>query len=171
MANDDAINATIDQLRAAHGDQAHAFLVLYSRFEFALKNAGFLERKKEGVNAKADWRHFASHLPPDFFPAARQIAPDYVSDPPRKEVVGPDGAPVFEADGVTACCADSLLILVGRVRNNLFHGGKNPRAAKPAERDRDRALIAQATEVLKLALSMHAGVKEKFCEPMGKPQL
>ena len=101
----------------------------FARFEYALKAAGFCERRRDD-RASADWTTFAQSVSdllnnppaPDLQEAIKYI----VDEPPKKQIIRDgtlgwrDGLPPTQPGNQ----ADLVLVLVRRVRNNLFHGGK-----------------------------------------------
>jgi len=137
------------------------FFAAYSRFEFALKAAGYL---KNGADAEPNLMSFgdAVEVP---FRAARgcdpvlQIAVSFLcEDPPKKQKRDLSWAPV-EAQGPVDG-AKNVFDVVRRVRNNLFHGGKAQRQA--ADGERDNRLVMNSLVVLDRALRMDNRVLDAF---------
>ena len=124
------------------------FFGAFSRFEYALKAAGYVDvRKKDGA-VTASWHRFAKKHAGAFdqraTPALAEAVTYLLGSPPKKQVFE-DGHLSFvdaEADGNDL---HKLLIYVGRVRNNLFHGGK---FGPKEEEGRDEKLVRFALEVL-----------------------
>jgi hypothetical protein len=144
------------------------FFVAFSRFEDALKNAGFVKTSWNGT-AEANWDCFASKYKDAFDPHSDNsllAAWKYFKDnPPRKQI--PKGKALGWEDSSAPGNEPSLswlLIMVRRVRNNLFHGGKFPfaRIKDPA---RDPDLLKHSLTVLEACLELNPKVKEKFMEP------
>lgn len=121
--------------------RAGAFLKLFSRMEFALKEAGFYKGAPalDVQAADADWVTFAPELA-DIVrnrTGALKVSIDhFFVDPPRKQrIVGgktayPDKVPS------TTPNAPELVKHLKWARNNLFHGGKFYGEWTPLERDR-----------------------------------
>lgn len=106
-------------------DLAFEFFKVFSRFEYALKAAGF--HKGEGP-AEANWDNFATAIDPHL----SQVAPGVVKDaiefllaqPPKKQFIGTTGLEWRSVPANQGSPAKDLFTYVRRVRNNLFHGGK-----------------------------------------------
>lgn len=140
------------------------FFAAFSRFEYALKAAGFGKEKSDA--AEPDWDRFAKTIAPAF---RERVAADddlkvaveqFVTDPPKKQrgdLAWTSVEHQGEASGLV-----NLLLLVRRVRNNLFHGGKAQRQGKDG--DRDSQLVRNALVVLDRALACHDRVRERFVE-------
>lgn len=141
-----------------------ALFLIFSRFEYALKEAGFLKNDK----AKPDWGSFSDKIN-DYLPSRKneydefRNAIDYLNRcPPRIQIVK-------ERNGIKLLdwkCykpqgneARVLTEYIRRIRNNLFHGGKNPFAPT-----RDSKLIKSATTILKhfLELDTASDVKRHY---------
>jgi hypothetical protein len=113
------------------------FFLTFSRFEFALKAAGFFKRPnperqdaRRPTDAKPDWDKFAVSLRSSFQPHATDAlreAFEYIQNsPPQKQVIVNNSVdwktpvmPEHESE------VEFLLRMVRSVRNNLFHGGKH----------------------------------------------
>jgi len=149
------------------------FFLTFSRFEYALKAAGFFRRSRRGrydsrrtPDAEPDWNSFAVSLQPRFQTNANQrlrIACEYLLDsPPWKQVIvngtvawEPPGRPRGESN------IEFLLRMVRCVRNNLFHGGKHNIAVHET-RERTERLLDGSLIILKECLSLAPRVKSKF---------
>ena len=122
-----------------------------------------------GDDAKADWTAFAqahptvlsSNCDPRFVNAVKFIR----ESPPKKQKVKV-GRLVWESDSFTqAFDAGRLLILVCRIRNNLFHGGKFPE--EPEEDvSRDRALLEAGLCVMQAFVDADHDVRTIFLEDL-----
>ncbi len=104
------------------------FFAFFSRFEYALKRAGFL---KNGDKAEPCWDRFANSVRNRLFTKADsefQAGREYLMrKPPDTQVVVNGGLgwrSTPKGDGESD--EQYLLRLVRIVRNNLFHGGKYP---------------------------------------------
>ena len=140
------------------------FLGVFARFEFALKAGGFAERDATGVSPK--WDGFARTIDGKFNPANSvelNEAVDYLLNrPPRKEVLinnqidWRDAAP-----DANLTRAERVLLMVRRVRNNLFHGGKFL-APEGEGDDRDKLLVQHSLAVLKACIPINAQVRAAY---------
>lgn len=137
------------------------FLMLFSRFEYALKTLGYV--RQSGEHVLIEWRRFAREtnldLPLDD-PLLVRTRPFVVMPPARQVVLNghlewlPEDAPASEE-------IDSawLLEMTYRVRNNLFHGGKYP--FDPA---RDVSLIGAGEAVLEIFTSVRNDLAQAFSQ-------
>src|ERR1700752_2467859 len=101
------------------------FFVTFARFEYALKRAGYLEKKPF---ASPDWRRFAEDLrgiPEENQKAILASATYLQAEPPKQQVVV-DGALRWDERKPSDSQTQSVIESVKTVRNNLFHGGKFP---------------------------------------------
>lgn len=124
------------------------FFVTFSRFEYALKRAGYLKKKS---NASADWVRFAEDvqaLPDDNKAVILDSAPYLQGRPPKKQIAV-NGALQWQIRPMGASPIQSLIESVKTVRNNLFHGGKFPEEliSEPA---RDEQLLRDCIRVLQV---------------------
>lgn len=127
-----------------------------TRFEFALKEAGFVAGS-DGGNATPDWTGFGDW-------AAERGAFDQlisntairilIDEPPRKQVRR--GSSFEWSDPLEVRNLYELSTAIRQVRNNLFHGGKA--GADP----RDDALCEAATAALLFLADFHPGVRAAF---------
>lgn len=129
------------------------FFVSFSRFEYALKAAGF--RKDPPDDADVSWDKFENWLdtlqPAELTPVLR--AGQYLLENPPKKLVVRGGVPDWEVPGRDGQ-SDMRFLLQGlsRARNNLFHGGKWLTAPEP--RDRNKRVISICAKVLTALLDM-----------------
>lgn len=145
-----------DELEAVVGalpkrDIVNHFLSLFSRFEYALKENGFSRGGEDGVSAH--WGDFANALenlrdaPPE---ALRRAIEYFDAQPPQLQILR-NGVLDWRDTQLVNKNNDELLILVRRVRNNLFHGGK-----MPFDPMRDSKLLKAAEMILIGALRLPA---------------
>lgn len=145
-----------------HEKLINEFFLLFSKFEYSLKMAGF--HSGEG-NAKVDWRGFAMSIENDFdkdSDNSLEKGTAYIlNNPPNKQVVNNGILQWSVTPPDSNSEADLLLQYVCRVRNNLFHGGKykgnvleNP--------DRSEQLITGCKNILIYCLGLSPNVKKAF---------
>ena len=130
---------------------------VFSRFEFALKDCGFVKCVRHGV--AADWDKFVSEkLDKCFYYEIKsgECASTLLNNPPQKQIMKNNQLQWNGCSKPTN--AKELISAVRRVRNNLFHGGKG----KSNDKDRDECLIAEAKCVLIKALERSQDLKQKF---------
>ena len=146
-------------------DVTMRFFVVFSCFEFALKRAGYASRRRR-KDVVADWDGFGRRFSDRFFSAVTDEVLNAVryltENPPRKEVLNDWD----ELDWEDAPCADptsllDILIIVRRVRNNLFHGGKFPSGPVPFP-GRDRDLVCSCILVLEACIPLDSAVADRF---------
>jgi hypothetical protein len=134
------------------------FLFRFSRFEFALKKAGYLKSSDAGKKAEPNWDMFVKRNRARYEASAAARA--LVEARPRQQVVMPKAqlgwqdlqfaATEFELQKVT--------LLLRLVRNNLFHGGQ-PADAAWDDADRTATLLDTARLVLD-DLAKFGGLKD-----------
>lgn len=101
--------------------------VAYARFEFALKEAGFLNGK-DGERAVPNWTQFIAEEP--IADLVRELSDDIdvatlIAEPPSQQIIR--GGTLGWAKQLPTPISSSrdLLIAVKVIRDNLFHGGKS----------------------------------------------
>jgi hypothetical protein len=140
---------------------ATSFFVIFSRFEYTLKRAGYLR----GNKAEPNWNRLAGELGQDFLTRVRVSgeATTLLEEPPKKQVVR-DGLLAWKTMPPIEN-ANDLFLAVSRVRNNLFHGGKYGSGPVPAI-SRDERLLREATRVLEMALNARPELHAIFNDPV-----
>jgi hypothetical protein len=139
---------------------AERFFKTFSRFEFSLKESGYLP---EQGKAFADWHAFARDLGSAFFANVRdsESASALLLSPPKTQVAV-HGSLEFRSTA-RPNNTQELLEAVSRVRNNLFHGGKSGEPdADSSDPRRNEKLIAEAQLVLELALQHSDAIRYAF---------
>lgn len=141
------------------------FLILYSRAEYALKVAGFLQDNSRDKLLKANWASFIGKLPnrpPTSQDQILEKAVTYLTRrPPKSQWLNAHGRlewrerPKRSNETLTAF----LLRAVSEIRNNLFHGGKDLRGELC---ERDAKLLDSAIVVLRWALTVLSKVRDSF---------
>jgi len=150
--NGELVDRMVEALRVP-SDVLLAFFVSFSRFEYALRAAGF--RQDPPKEAEVSWDRFENWLdtlqPADVAPVLQ--AGKYLLDHPPKRLVVRDGVPDWEVPG-RAGQTDMRFLMeaLRRARNNLFHGGKWLTA--PELPDRNERVISTAGNVLYALIGM-----------------
>lgn len=136
-------------------DLACEFFAVFSRFEFALKESGFV--KGEG-RASPDWQRFARECTLE----VAQDSPLAVSMgyllayPPQIQTPNLKWKDVaLQGKTDVAKALESLQ----RVRNNLFHGGKHPPNSLPG---RDTELVSASLAVLYAVLEQNDQLRSDY---------
>jgi hypothetical protein len=139
----------------------YEFFIEFARNEFCLKMTGFTQG--EGT-AKADWNLYATEVE-DIITAPGNTelagAIDYIlTHPPKKQFIK-DGVLIWDESPVhSRSKAQQIFLLIRRIRNNLFYGGKfNGRWFEP---ERSELLMQHALQILKACAMSHAGVREAY---------
>jgi hypothetical protein len=106
-------------------EAAFEFFYRFSRFEFTLKENGFLRSKKPGANAEPSWDDFIDAHEAQFnhTPASK----DLLKLNPRRQKISANGTLEWQDVGLEDCKNElcKVVRLIKTVRNNLFHGGKH----------------------------------------------
>jgi len=132
---------------------------MFSRFEYALKQAGYLQVNEE---AKPDWDRYARDHPAllaSISSSEFTEAVDLLRDTPPKKQIIRDGHLHWDQDRfVSGFDLARLLCLVRRVRNNLFHGGK----VLELDGDRNTKLIDASIAVIQAILASDDSLRQNF---------
>lgn len=167
----DAIVMNTDNLRINRALLLEFFL-MFSRFEFALKNSGFVQsRRSRGRNetapaAEPNWEGFADSIRNQFtrvHTTNLDQACEYILlNPPMRQVVI-NGVVAWNSAGPNPSLSETerLLVLVRRIRNNLFHGAKFSNEAFE-DTNRQERLLKGSLLILKECLRVSSRVKNIF---------
>ena len=143
------------------------FFLTFSRFEYALKSAGFLTGNPK--QARADWDRFAGSIRTCFDlnknHDLRNACDPFIVNPPWKQVVigsqlhwnaSVAVSNISDIEGI-----EHILLMIRRVRNNLFHGAQyNSDVIEGVERK--GKLIESAIAVLEECLVLSPDVKKHY---------
>lgn len=126
---------------------AFEFFFWFSRFEFALKENGYLKSHTEGVSAKPGWDEFVNR-----WSAGYTLSPEdrhLLGSPPERQIVSRGDKLDWKPVGLKDCTSDLARIvrLLQTVRNNLFHGGKHGGAGWD-DPGRTQVLLADGRNIL-----------------------
>jgi len=114
-----------DSVRPALSSLAFDFFFWFSRFEFALKENGYLRSQTPGDAAEPGWDAFVAQWKDGF--VLSEEAAYLLANPPDRQIVGPGGGLDWKPVGLGDCTSDLAKVarLLKTARNNLFHGGKH----------------------------------------------
>ncbi|MNG51905.1 hypothetical protein D3C81_12980 [compost metagenome] len=150
---------SVDDFRL--NDLCFEFFMEFARYEFCLKMTGLTQGDGD---AKANWDRYALEVEEIIVsPGTPELtdAIDYIlTHPPKKQIVREgvlswDDTPVQGRNR-----ALQIFVLIRRIRNNLFHGGKfNGRWFEP---ERSELLMQHSLTVLRVCAQSHAGVYEAY---------
>ena len=145
------------------------FFIFFSRFEYALKRAGYAKGNAKGVDP--DWDEFGRKWNSKFHHGCvgeLKACWDYFwSNPPKKQVLLEtrlDWVPALPSKPDDSPNLGWLLTMIRRVRNNLFHGGKFQQPVPDASRDWE--LLEKSSAVLSECLKYDSDLKERFDESL-----
>ncbi|HBP30920.1 MAG: hypothetical protein ACTIKR_11520 [Advenella sp.] len=144
----------------------YEFLGTFARSEYALKCAGFARGNASTV--EANWDEFSKAIDWHFRRVSDTELKDAVNflltDPPRKQILK-EGSVIWKdsppAKGLLK--TQKTLLMVRRIRNNLFHGAKiwSPEY-RNIDRDRDIRLVQAGLTVLKRCILINQKVRVSF---------
>ena len=146
----------LDYLPPPDRKLVEGFFAAFATAEFELKRLGFIRRGTE--DAQADWDAFASAIERRFRVGhPRTLARAWralTAFPPRKQVVR-DGRLGWKSTSRPSGTSDAAwgLLLVRRIRNNLFHGSKFLLGGSE-QFSRDREFVSAAHTVLEVAMQL-----------------
>lgn len=142
-------------------DLVTGFSIQFSRFEYALKRAGYCKQCK---NAKPDWKRFAQEHE-KLFDAKKdgklETAVQYLRAKPPKKQVQENGKLGWQAVEKKSAQLEQILCWIKTIRNNLFHGGKFP-SGPVDEPGRDTKLLENCVAILRECLSLDKEVQRYF---------
>ncbi len=139
------------------------FFLVFARAEFALKNSGYAKASKYD-DASPDWDSFAKAIE-KLFKKERtnelKSAVEYILlNPPMKQVLK-NNSLMWDSTSPNGTETEVLFLLVRRIRNNLFHGGKYN--VMPFEdTDRTTRLLTGALLIIYEGLSLLPNVQHTY---------
>lgn len=146
------------------------FFAVFSRFECALKSAGFYKPKTRGCQRiKPDWNAYADDLEkiPIQIEKINDAAEYLLTHPPKiqignKEIIDWE----IQTNKRNMSKIRWIFTLIRSVRNNLFHGGKyigqDHHYDECDELERNKKLLQASLKVLDICLGFDGGVKIAF---------
>jgi len=140
---------------------AYNFFREFARYEYCLKATGLREESRA---AKASWTKYAAEVA-DIIEVPRsdsleQAIAYFTGHPPKRQIIKDGVLDWDEALPDHKSKAELVLLLVCRVRNNLFHGGKfNGRWFEP---QRSEELMQHGLTILRECGRSHPKVSEAY---------
>lgn len=139
----------------------YEFFREFSRYEYCLKASGLHHKIKD---AKADWDEYAKQVSetinnttdPELIAAITY----FKEHPPKKQIIK-EGSLVWD-DSLPQekDLAKFIFLLIRRVRNNLFHGGKfNEKWFEP---ERSETLLQHGIVILRRCGAEHSEVRKAY---------
>jgi hypothetical protein len=162
----------LEMVGKTNADNVFKFLIVFSRFECALKAT--LKFSTKDIPVKPDWDKFIKAIRINFEKSDMnpiQEAMDFLlSNPPKIQVYNSEENKIDWRDNhkveTTKPRLCKLIDHIRAIRNNLFHGGKfeginyNPNGAK--EISRDYELISKSILILEFLLEFDHDVKNAY---------
>lgn len=156
----------LSKLKIENEEVLLKFLVLFSRFEYALKRSNFYNKGKK--SAEADWPSFIKEIKDSFnTEKSKEIknASSYLITYPAQEQIIKKGSLDFAIHPSSSEGQEIRKIYnsIRITRNNLFHGGKFP--LKPVkDESRNIQLINNCIVMLEYLLTLNQTVESYFWE-------
>ncbi|MNR84318.1 hypothetical protein D3C72_151160 [compost metagenome] len=115
----------MDEITADLSSRAFDFFYWFSRFEFALKENGYLKSHQSGAKAEPGWEEFVVKWNIHYLPSLK--AKELLASPPERQIVLGNDTLDWKSVGLADCRSEleKIVRLIKTVRNNLFHGGKH----------------------------------------------
>ncbi len=148
------------------------FFIAFSRFEYALKIAGYINGSDQS-NIDANWNGFLSQHKNNFYldsqnQEVQEAAKYLIENPPKKQIcIVVDKDKNIKGIGLKSITVNKknqlyyLFSIIKVVRNNLFHGAKYPFYDVP-EPARNRALLKNSLIILEALLEFDDDIKNIF---------
>lgn len=144
-----------------HKDLIVSFFATFSRFEYALKEAGMVRAGRNNA-AMPDWEAVKSLLRDDDTTHVIDAAGILLEAPPRRQVWLEEQLK-WDRTGSAGARTDDVVESLKRVRNNLFHGGKwRPETYELSTRSEELVRAAHAVLDQLLELPSLRGVADHF---------
>ncbi|HHM7088308.1 hypothetical protein ACP0I7_27550 [Pseudomonas aeruginosa] len=141
---------------------AFLFFRMFARCEYCLKAVGIC--KGSPGNPKADWQSLAAEvretfdMPPN--PEIAEAIQYFLSHPPQKQVLTNGRLDWSTKPPDAESQAELILLLICRVRNNLFHGGKfNGHWFEP---QRSEELLVKSLVILQAVIASHPKINDAY---------
>lgn len=140
------------------------FLAVFARCEYALKEIPDFAQGHEG-EVRPAWDLFAKTIATRFEASESALANavNYLTAKPPKKQVLRDGKVEWRdvPYNEKLLPVQNLLLMVRRVRNNLFHGGKFL-DIESGEEDRDQLLVQHSLTVLRECIQLEERVAAQY---------
>lgn len=148
---------------------AIVFFLFFSRFEYALKREGFARGTGQNADeASADWNKYADKHPELLDQQQSELFISAICNlrkaPPMKQMLDPEKRLTWMADNYTGQFnLARIFVLLCRIRNNLFHGGKFP-VGIIGEVSRDCELLDAGITIMQACLDRDTELMHRFLE-------
>jgi hypothetical protein len=169
-----ALDRNLEQIvRKSDFNLSIKFFILFSRFEYALKRSGYI-KTREDKTAEADWDSFAEKhkeiiVESNYHEKLNEAFNYLKENPPKKQIVlqqtdndNPNQKLTWQKDDYNGKFdLKRALVLVRRIRNNLFHGGKFS-SGYEEDISRDKKLLRFGMIILEECLENDRNVSHYF---------
>lgn len=160
MENLNELKARINEISPDYLALCSDFLMLYSRFEYALKEEGFLQ---SGANAMASIDSYVATISRQFDPKSsedlKQAVGFILTNPPRK-CMQESGTMTWRVVIKEGAILIQLTEYIRRIRNSLMHGAKFYGLIEIGSRNWQ--LIASAIVIIEYWINLNENVKNRF---------
>jgi hypothetical protein len=114
-----------DELSEELKKASFEFFYWFSRFEFALKENGFLKSEEYGAKAEPSWEKFKDRYKEKY--QTTEEAKRLIQLHPKRQLVFAYKKLGWKPVGINHCNNDlcRVITMLSTIRNNLFHGGKH----------------------------------------------
>jgi hypothetical protein len=150
----------VPEIRGRDADLIFEYFMVFSRLEFALKQAGF-RRIASDQHVEPDWNAFSSRYQSKFvadkYPELKEAFYYYLIKPPKVQIV--ENNKLCWKDRQQGKGSDFVWVInsIRVVRNNLFHGGKFP-----WDQLRDVSLLSYGLLILYECIELDDNIKNAF---------
>ncbi|WP_339867064.1 hypothetical protein [uncultured Algoriphagus sp.] len=162
MSNLESIKERISNVNPSYIELCSDFLILYSRFEYALKECGFLQTS---TRVMASIEKYVSSIKDKFkleSGSKLEVAINFIIESPPKVFQIRNESLIWEEKKEDGETLEVLPEYLRRVRNNLLHGGKFYGGIETGSRNLN--LISNSIIIIEYWIDLNEDVKSKFRE-------
>jgi hypothetical protein len=160
MENLNELKVKINHINPNYLALCSDFLILYSRFEYALKEEGFLQSRPHAMASIDDFvLSIALVFNTDTSKDLKQAVGFILSDPPRKLMVSNEKL-IWEKSLVDGDLVMQLPEYIRRIRNSLMHGAKFYGEIDTGSRNWQ--LISSSMVIIEHWINLNRNVKARF---------
>lgn len=152
----------INNLRYGMNDDAVAFFIGISRFDYAFKKVGGFFTRPEGNNPDIDWQDRVPAAFPGFYEACADLHERELFTAPPRQFKRVDGVAQFTEQAEALSDTKSLFWALWTLRKNLMHGTKGKLFA------RDHTLVRDANLVLERAYRYCAASEDEHLKQVSE---
>ncbi|HHN1832390.1 TPA: hypothetical protein ACRMKG_006543, partial [Pseudomonas aeruginosa] len=148
-----------ENISAEITERAFDFFYWFSRFEFSLKENGYLKYNNPGDRAEPGWDNFVQNHSDKY--SLSQSATALIEQSPEQQIVLPGRELGWRPVKLDQHNSDLARVarLLKTVRNNLFHGGKH----------RGDCRLLSVREAGRPLASAELELRREHGEPIGRP--